>query len=139
MVEGVETVSTPTITVEPIAGCNILKMTWGAEIDEHDIAVAFRAVASELRKAQQPIHVIVDISSNPRFPMQTVISETLGGLFNQPQMGTWVVVGVSRAAHIVTNVLNRLGHRDKVFRFATEEEALSHLAARQPQRFDQSA
>jgi len=124
----VGSVATPTITVEPINGYDILQMTWGPQVEEHDIAVAFRTIASFLKQSTQRIDVIVDISSNPHFPMQTVISETLGGPFNHPQMGMWVVVGVSRAAHIVANVLSRLGSRDRVFRFATQQEALSYLA-----------
>ena len=123
--------STPTIIVELIADYNILKMIWGPQVEEHDIAVAFRSIASTLKKSEYPIDVIVDISSNPHFPMQTVISEALSGPFNYPHMGTWVVVGTSRAAHIVSNVLNRLSGQEKVFRFSTQEEALSHLAAHQ--------
>src|SRR5258708_16564160 len=120
--------SIPTIAVDLIIDYNLLKMTWAPQINEHDIAVAFREIASALKKSEIPIDVIVDISNNPQFSMQTLFSEALGGPFKHPQLGMWVVVGTSRAAHIVANGLNRLSGQKKVVRFSTQDEALTYLA-----------
>ena len=121
--------SVPTITVDLITDYNLIKMTWGAHIDEQDIILAFRAITSILKKSGSAVNVLVDITSNPQFSMQTLFSEALSGPFKYPQLGMWAVVGTSRAAHIVSNVLNRLSSDQKVIRFSTQAEALDYLSA----------
>ena len=120
--------STPTITVEPIEHYPALKMTWQHFVNEADVAPAFQKIANLLDTTHQPIYVIVDLLSNPRFPIMVTVQEALGP-YRDPMLKEWLVIGSNWMAKAIESTLARIsGHRN-VRWFISEADALAYLSA----------
>ena len=119
----------PTVVVEPVEGHpGAFWLRWSSYVAESDVRPAFQKLTRLLDDAHAPIHVLVDLRSNPRLPLQTTISETMSGPFMHRNMGRLLVIGSNSRAEIVGAVITKVGRLNSISWFQTEEEALSCLA-----------
>jgi hypothetical protein len=117
-----------TVTIEPIKDHpNALRLNWERWVVEADVRPTFHELTHYLDEAFAPVNVLVDLTSDPRLPLQTTISETISGPFMHPNMGMWLVVGTNQRAQIVANVITLVGLRDSIRWFESEAEALAFL------------
>lgn len=123
------------VTVEPVEGHPAaFWLRWSSYVAESDVRPAFRALTRCLDEANTRVHILVDLRSNPRLPLQTTISETMNGPFLHKNMGTWLVIGRNPRAEIVASVISRAGHVNSIVWFKTEQEALRHLETLEAQK-----
>ncbi len=117
----------PTVIVEPLEGYNAVRMAWQRRVDVGDIEAAFREVLRLLDDAEAPVHFVIDIASNPSFPLLTTIQGVLSGPFAHPALGECLVIGASDMAHVFARTLDRMSVRKPVRWFASAEYALDYL------------
>jgi hypothetical protein len=79
-----------------------------------------------------PLRVVVDVSSNPRFPLSETISGAFWGPFRNQMLTEWLVIGASGMAHTIGRTLIGLSRRDNIRWFETMNEALAYLDAAEP-------
>jgi len=120
--------STPTVTIEPIAGYPALKMTWQHVVRESDVARAFQQITKVLDTSHRPIYVVVDLLSNPRFPITLTVQEALGP-YRDPMLKEWLVVGSNWMAKAIESTLARITRHKNVRWFHSEADALAYLAS----------
>lgn len=118
----------PTVWIEAVEGyANARWLRWASTIDEADVRAAFHDLTQVLNAASGPVHVLVDLRSDPRLPLQTTILETMNGPFMHRNMGRWLVIGSNHRAEIVASVITKVGRRASIAWFKTDGEALAHL------------
>ncbi len=74
----------------------------------------FQELVRILDQSRVDIHVIVDITNNPKFPIQTVITETLTGSHHHPRLGNWLIVGSNRMGRVIGSVLDSMSKKDVI-------------------------
>ena len=116
----------PTVIVDMIHGYPALKMTWRNNIRKADVSVAFDRIADFLDQAGETIHVVVDITSNPVFPLRETISGAMRP-FGHRYMGLWLVVGSNPLARIIEGSLKLATRRDSVKWFKNLDDAIKYL------------
>jgi hypothetical protein len=117
-----------TVRVERVEGHpKALCLRWEQRIVESDIHPAFHEMTKFLDEAGQPVHVIVDLRADPNLPLSTTIFETLRGPFSHHNMGQWLVIAENARAKVIANIISKVGIRDSIHWFNTEDEALEHL------------
>jgi hypothetical protein len=114
-----------TVRIEPIPGYNALRMTWHHEPASDDAKAAFQQIIDYLDKAEAKVNIVVDVQSDPQFPLGTTLSGAARP-HTHPRMGRWLVIGQNRLAQLIGNAMNALSD-EKILWFSTEEEALVHL------------
>ncbi len=117
------------IVLEPLAGHNALRMIWPHQVDSDDVHRAFQELVRILDQSRVDIHVIVDITNSPKFPIQTVITETLTGSHYHSHLGDWLIVGSNRMGRMIGNVLDSMSKRDVIHWFETEDRAIAYLVS----------
>lgn len=116
-----------TVIVQPLRGyANALLMTWQHDVRREDVAPAFAVIMARLSAAQAPLHVVVDITHRPSFPLQETVAEALKP-FRHDMMGQWLVVGHNRLADMIEFSLRLATGRQAVQWFETRAEALAYL------------
>lgn len=95
-----------TVWIEVLEDYNdALLMTWTARPNQRDVQQVFEAIRTHLNHSSHPIHIIVDIQSNPAFPL----ADTLHGAL-KPQthtrMGKWLVIGTNHVARIIARTIS---------------------------------
>lgn len=116
----------PTVVVSPIDGCNAVKMIWQQSVQSTDVRAAFRQIVAFMEQADQPVHVVVDITRSPRFPLLETIHGALVP-FRHARMGYWLIVGSNRLAYTIERSLVGLTGREIVRWFDTEDDAMAEL------------
>ncbi len=117
-----------TVSVEPIPDCDVLRMTWQHKVNALDVTRAFAAIMEVLNHTDHPTYIVVDIRSNPSFPLiETAISAV--DTQRHPMLAQWLVVGTNWMAHTIERVLVNMSGETKVVWFATEAEAQAYLEA----------
>lgn len=114
-----------TVTVE-FSG-DVAKMTWEARPSVNDVLHAFESLESYLQQRAAPLYVIVDIRSNPAFPLFATARAALP-LYKNDSLAAWLIVGKNTAARAIENVLTQLTQRKNVYWFDDEAEALAFIA-----------
>ncbi len=117
------------IVLEPLAGYSALRMIWPRQVDSDDVHHAFQELVCILDQSRVDIQVIVDITNNPKFPIQTVITETLIGSHHHPRLGNWLIVGSNRMGRVIGSVLDSVSKRDVIHWFETEDQAIAYLVS----------
>ena len=118
--------SIATVSVEPIENYPALKMTWQHTILEADVAPAFQKIMAVLNTSKRPIYIVVDILSNPRFPMMRTVQEALP-CYRDPMLKEWLVVGSNATARAIEGTLSRITRHKNVRWFNTQAEAIAYL------------
>ena len=121
-----------TVKIEPVANCNALRMTWQHHVAESDVRDAFKAIVEALESADQPMYVIVDLLQDPLFPLRTTIFEGLRA-YRHPKLIEWLIVGGNGMAHMVEATFSTITRRKNVYWFASEQNAIAHIAQTQPE------
>lgn len=102
-------------------------MVWSKYPTSEDVKLAFAHVTHILNASHQPMYVIVDIRSNPKFPF----ASTLQGASFGPQISAnflgWLVIGTSLTARFIDHTLASMTGKFLVHWFQTEEQAASFI------------
>jgi hypothetical protein len=118
----------PTLRVEPVEGiANACWLIWNKQIAVEDVAPAFQRLTAILDNATMPVHVLVDLRSDPAIPLSATTTEVLGGPFRHKMMGEWLVIGKNWRAEMVANVITSVGLRMNITWFETTDEAMARL------------
>lgn len=100
----------PTKTVEVERTHAGLLMTWQRKVEQDDVDSAFKKLVKYLDAASEPVHVIVDVSKRPMFPMLKTTACAITA-FCHPNTAGWCVVGESSLARIIEQTLGQLSGR----------------------------
>jgi hypothetical protein len=118
----------PSLRVEPVEGiANACWLIWDKQIAVGDVAPAFKKLTAILDKAETPVHVLVDLRSDPAIPLSITTTEVLAGPFRHKMMGEWLVIGKNWRAEVVANVITTVGLRMNISWFETADEAMTRL------------
>jgi hypothetical protein len=118
----------PSLRVEPVEGiANACWMIWDKQIAVADVAPAFKKLTAILDKAETPVHVLVDLRSDPAIPLSLTTTEALAGPFRHRMMGEWLVIGKNWRAEVVADVVSKVGLRMNISWFETADDALARL------------
>lgn len=116
-----------TVNVKVMEGQNALLMTWQRDVDKDDVRSAYHEMMEHLNMTSKPMYIIVDIQSNPRFPLAETISGAFWGPFRHKMLAEWLVVGSSSLARNIGRTLTGITLRDNIRWFGTMEEAVAYL------------
>ncbi len=119
---------TKTVTVEYDAIHKLIRMKWEAKVIAKDVRDAFRTIDDLLNRSEQPLYVLVDISSQPNFPISDTIVGALFGPYRNPKLIGWLIVGKTVIATMIERVLSTTTNINNVLWFNTEAEALAYAA-----------
>lgn len=117
-----------TVPVTTVEGHHALLMRWGSAPEKRDVRDAFKTMTESLNASSVPLRVIVDVSSDPRFPLSETISGAFWGPFRNRMLTEWLVVGASGMAHTIGRALIGMSRRDNIRWFDTMDDAMSYLA-----------
>lgn len=123
----------PSVTVVPLpnlppdAPIHLL-MTWQQAVLANDVREAFRHILDVLNKSHHPVFVVVDIRSNPRFPVTQTIAEGIEP-YRYENLAAWLIVGQNLLAKSIERVLTTITHRHAVRWFDTFDDALGFVEA----------
>lgn len=106
---------------------DVAKMTWEARPTVQDVMAAFETLESHLQQRTAPLHVIVDIRSNPEFPLMATARMAVP-LYRSDMLAAWLIIGRNTAARAIESVLAQLTRRHNVYWFKDEAEALAFIA-----------
>jgi len=116
------------VRVEPIDGHQALRFTWERRVDGAAVSNAFKQITNCLNQSDSPVHVLVDITANPRFPLQETMHSLLNGPMRHPKMGLWLVIGANTTARFIGRFTVKMGQRQNVYWFDREGDAMAYLA-----------
>ncbi len=108
-----------------------LLMTWAQVVTTDDVRDGFRAIMAALNASQQPLFVVVDIRSNPRFPVTITIAEAIDP-YRHEHLEAWLIVGQNFLAQSIERVLATMAKRKNVYWFDTLEDAVQYIKLHQP-------
>ena len=114
------------IRVEKIEGFNALKLICAHEISDHDLHTAGQQIFDALDRTVLPLHVVIDLTSKPEFPVGVTAYELLTGPVNHPMLGEVLIYGSSPSAHLVEDFVVFRGAPDAHW-FDSEAEAMAFL------------
>ena len=117
----------PSVSVEPMQSAQALHMIWQKNVQKADVHAAFQRIQDELQSRNAPLYVIVDITSQPNFPMFETLNAAMSGPYRNTLLKEWLVVGTNRVAQTIERVLAGSMGRDNVRWFTSEAEALAYL------------
>jgi hypothetical protein len=121
--------STPlaTVRVEPLEGKNALKMIWQRQVIEQDVREAFQVINTCLNEADGQMWVMVDLLSNPNFPLGATIQGALCGPYRNPKLREWLIIGSNPLARVIARTLAGVTGKSNVRWFDTEADGLAYL------------
>ena len=125
--------SEKTIIVEDVRGHRAIKMTWQHQVIYNDVRDAFHSINFTLNASTEPMYVVVDITSNPNFPLNATITEAAAGPYRNPKLKEWLIIGSSGLARIIEQILSSLTGRRNVRWFKTEAEVMAYLESQMMQ------
>ncbi len=106
-----------------------IRMIWPRHVAPGAVRDAFNQITRYLNQNDCPIHVIVDIRSEPNFPVVETAVHALAGPQRHANLAGWLVVGSSPAARKIEGLLTQVTRKETVQWFDTEEEALEAARA----------
>ena len=117
-----------TVSVEVVDGLNnILMMTWQQKVNPADVRRAFETIQAALDAASEEMCVVVDLRSNPVFPLTETMMSALRP-YQHDYMAEWLIIGGNRGAKAIEGFLSRITGRKNVLWFETEDEAFAHCS-----------
>lgn len=112
----------PTVYIENTIWPNVVKMIWQHDVNEADVLPAFYALTQRLNRTVEPLYVVMDLQARPKFPMAETITGAMSGPFGHPKLAYWLMIGTSRPARIIENVLTQVTrHRNTAWFNSLEE------------------
>jgi hypothetical protein len=116
-----------TVWVETLTDLPAVKMIWKRQVHSPDVSAAFQEIDKCLTRSKEPQYVIVDITSNPNFPIFETVIHCAVGPFRNPMLHEWLIVGENAGAKRIENLLSRMTGRSNVRWFNCEEQAIAYL------------
>lgn len=129
-----------TVQVEKIDGSPAIVMRWEQDVVPTHVQAAFSRISQLLSESSEPLSVIVDIRTNPNFPLSSTITGAIFGPFRDPKLKEWLVIGSNPIAHIIERILTKATGRSNIKWFDNMAEVNEYLQyADDKQSFDASA
>ena len=120
--------SDTTVTVVHDTETNAIRMYWKHTVDIGDVQVAFRLVQDILDRVDNPASVVIDLLSDPNFPLLTTLNCLVSGPLQHPQAREWLVVGSNSQVRIFAKTLADMDRTARTVRwFATDAQLQAHL------------
>ena len=116
--------SSSQITVDMLEDRRAIRMVWPHSVASGAVRDAFASVTQLLKQSDSPVYVLVDIRSEPNFPVVETAVHALAGPQRHANLAGWLVVGSSPAARKIEGMLTQVTGKQTVQWFDTEEEAL---------------
>jgi hypothetical protein len=116
----------PTVDVQPIEYLPALKMTWQHKVVDKDVIMAFESITAALNNSKKPLYVVVDLLSNPNFPLMVTVQNALEP-YRHPQLQEWLIVGSNWMAKTIEGTLSKITRHKNVRWFDSEDEALDYM------------
>ena len=117
-----------TVTISQIDGFQYaLKMRWEKSPTVEDVHAAFDEINTVLNSASQKVWIVVDISSDPNFPLSATLPRA-SQAHRHENMGDWLVIGQNTIAKFIGATISTLSS-SKVIWFDSELAAIRHLAS----------
>ncbi|MBZ0315619.1 MAG: hypothetical protein K8L91_04305 [Anaerolineae bacterium] len=101
----------------------VVRMVWAQQVNEADVLPTFTMLTRQLNASPRPITVIMDLSNKPQMPLAETLTGAMSGPFGHPNLGYWVMIGTTRVARIVENVLTKVLRQQNMIWFDSHEEA----------------
>ncbi len=121
----------PTVTVEYNDALSSIRMTWQNQVINTDVQNAFEAINTYLQASDKPLYVIVDIRSNPTFPITATLNGALFGPYRSPMLKEWLILGTNPVARIIERTLKSVTGRSNVLWFDADDEVIDYLQKQQ--------
>ena len=106
---------------------NSIKMTWASRVNDNDVKQSFKEIDKILSAAAHPMFVVVDITSNPNFPITATLTGALFGPHRNPKLREWLIIGSNTAAHFIERTLSGATGRIIVRWFETEAQVSAYI------------
>lgn len=114
------------VYVMPIIGkAPHLRFVWAADPNVYDIENAFAYIDQVLDRADTPVHIIVDVRSQPKLPLGKTMSNAIKAQ-RTDMMGKWLVIGADWRAEFIGKTISSVG-KNNIEWFDSEEEAMQRL------------
>lgn len=123
--------NTTTVEVTQVVGYPAVRMTWQHMVKIDDLQPAFQQVTKALNVSSERMYVIVDLRSDPNFPIVDTVMGALRGPFRNPNLEEWLVICGNRAARMIGNMLTKATRRENIRWFDTIESAMTYLDTKQ--------
>ena len=117
----------PTVSIKPFEELCAVKMIWQHDVKASDVRTAFKDISRQQPCPDEPYYVLVDIRSDPQFPLAETIVSALAGPFRDPQLVEWVIIGSNQTAKLIEHMLTRIAKRANVVWFDTPDEAEDYV------------
>lgn len=116
-----------TVSLENTEFPFVVRMVWAQQVNEADVLPMFMDLSRRLNASPRPMIVIVDLSNKPQMPLTETLTGAMSGPFGHPNLGYWVMIGSTRVARIVENVLTKVLRNRNTIWFDTNEEAFAFI------------
>ncbi|MBI1276689.1 MAG: hypothetical protein GC179_01040 [Anaerolineaceae bacterium] len=105
---------------------NIIKMTWANKVNDNDVRKSFKEINQILNDSARPMFVMVNIMSDPQFPIGATLTSALFGPYRHPRLQEWLIVGTNRTAQFIERTLAAATGNSNVRWFTDEAEAIDY-------------
>lgn len=122
--------ATASVVVDRLENANAAKMTWQHSVTAKDVRSAFNQLDEMLAESDDDFFVVVNLLSNPNFPLNATVDGALFGPYRNPKLRAWLIVGSNPVARLIERLLAGVTNRRNVLWFDTENEALEYLTER---------
>jgi hypothetical protein len=113
-----------TIKVTLLEDEHAIYFQWDHLVLREDVRPAFEQIDRLLDASPDPIYVVVDISSNPQFPLTETVNAAIQGPARHPKLKGWLVVGKSNMARIIGRSINAMTGKRNIQWFESYADAL---------------
>ena len=117
----------PTVRLSRMDGHNALWLTYDHEVKSEDVRAAMADLNSILDRLEKPIHVIVDLRSDPNVPLGAAVDGVLSGPLRHAMMGKWILIGSNWRIDMISTAVRKVQPDPNSHWCDTEEEAMAIL------------
>lgn len=115
-----------TVYVVPILGkAPHLRFVWTENPTIEDIESAFAYIDQVLETADTQVHIIVDVSSQPKIPLGKTMTNAIQAQ-RTDAMGKWLVIGADWRAEFIGKTISSVG-KNNIEWFNSDEDAMQRL------------
>jgi hypothetical protein len=104
-----------------------IKLVWNSAVTEQGVREGFNRVQAQLTESESPQYIIMDISTNPQFPLKETTAAALFGPYRHPMLLEWLIIGDSEQWHFVEHMLHRATNERKMRWFDTLEAVETYI------------
>jgi hypothetical protein len=104
---------------------NFIYMIWNNNPKIPDVQATFKQLRNFVEQSLDPVYVIVDIQSSPKFPLGSTISGAASVHINH-NLNAWLVIGSSSLAKVIGKAISSAGKAQIVW-FKTEQDLNAYV------------